>query len=240
MLSVNIQSITRKSEVQNSVILNNIIFELKPKEILAIIGANGVGKTTLLNSLLLLDRNSISVQGSINLFGTQLLGASEAELTSTRKNHVKYIFQDAANCFDPLRKLKYYFNEVSQKDELDSYLNYFLLPTSDDILKKFPSQLSVGSAQRIAIIWGLLAKTPLLLLDEPTSALDAPLINLLSHKLKIWCKENNSSIILVTQNIQFAVHTASSVAILTHCGLNFDFSKQVIPIEQQLMQQNIQ
>jgi len=165
---------------------------------------------------------------------TQLLGASEAELTSTRKNYVKYIFQDAANCFDPLKKLEYYFKEVSQKDELESYLNYFLLPTSDDILKKFPSQLSIGSVQRVAIIWGLLAKTPLLLLDEPTSALDTPLINLLSHKLKTWCQDNNSAIIIVTQNTEFAVHTASSVAILIHGGLNFDLIKQVLPIEQEL------
>ncbi len=235
MLSVNIQSVSRRSEIPNCVVLSNIIFDLKPKEILAVIGANGAGKTTLLNSLLLLDRDNISVKGSINLLETQLLEASEAELINARKNYVKYIFQDASNCFDPLKKFVYYFNDTSQINELESYLNYFLLPGPDEILKKYPTQLSVGSVQRLAIIWGMLKKSPLLMLDEPTSALDPPLINLLSHKLKAWCEHNLSSVIFATQNIEFAVSTASSVAILTNEGLINTRTKEVKQIETLLM-----
>lgn len=235
MLSVNIQSVSRIKEISNSVVLSNVIFDLKPKEILAIIGVNGVGKTTLLNSLLLLDKNNISVKGSINFWGTQLLGATEADLIKVRKNYVKYIFQDASNCFDPLKKLEYYFNDSSQIDALESHLNYFLLPSPDEILKKYPSQLSVGSVQRLAIIWGMLKKSPLLMLDEPTSALDPPLINLLSHKLKTWCELKATSVVFTTQNIEFAVCTAASVVILTKEGLIYTRTKEVKEIEKQLM-----
>lgn len=235
MLSVNIQSVSRIKEISNSVVLSNVIFDLKPKEILAIIGVNGVGKTTLLNSLLLLDKNNISVKGSINFLGTQLLGATEADLIKVRKNYVKYIFQDASNCFDPLKKLEYYFNDSSQIDALESHLNYFLLPSPDEILKKYPSQLSVGSVQRLAIIWGMLKKSPILMLDEPTSALDPPLINLLSHKLKTWCELNATSVVFTTQNIEFAVCTAASVVILTKEGLIYTRTKEVKEIEKQLM-----
>lgn len=235
MLSVNIQSVSRIKEISNSVVLSNVIFDLKPKEILAIIGVNGVGKTTLLNSLLLLDKNNISVKGSINFWGTQLLGATEADLIKVRKNYVKYIFQDASNCFDPLKKLEYYFNDSSQIDALESHLNYFLLPSPDEILKMYPSQLSVGSVQRLAIIWGMLKKSPILMLDEPTSALDPPLINLLSHKLKTWCELNATSVVFTTQNIEFAVCTATSVVILTKEGLIYTRTKEVKEIEKQLM-----
>lgn len=235
MLSVNIQSVSRIKEISNSVVLSNVIFDLKPKEILAIIGVNGVGKTTLLNSLLLLDKNNISVKGSINFLGTQLLGATEADLIKVRKNYVKYIFQDASNCFDPLKKLEYYFNDSSQIDALESHLNYFLLPSPDEILKKYPSQLSIGSVQRLAIIWGMLKKSPILMLDEPTSALDPPLINLLSHKLKTWCELNATSVVFTTQNIEFAVCTATSVVILTKEGLFYTRTKEVKEIEKQLM-----
>lgn len=235
MLSVNIQSVSRIKEISNSVVLSNVIFDLKPKEILAIIGANGVGKTTLLNSLLLLDKNNISVKGSINLLGTQLLGATEAELVKVRKNYVKYIFQDASNCFDPLKKLEYYFNDSSNINALESYMNYFLLLSPDEILKKYPSQLSVGSVQRLAIIWGMLKKSPLLMLDEPTSALDPPLISLLSHKLKTWCELNATSVIFATQNIEFAICTASTVVILTKEGLIYTRTKEVKEIEKQLI-----
>ncbi len=219
VISVNINSIKRNGIDRNVFLLKKIFFELKEKEILAIVGPNGIGKTTLLYSFLnLLDCN-YTIDGSISLMGMDLMSSSEKVLTSLRKNVAKYIFQDAANCFDPLRKLAYYFDSTVDKNELDSYLSYFLLPTSDNILSKYPGELSIGMAQRLALIWGLLSKPQLLLLDEPSSALDAPIINLLSHKLKEWSKENNSSVILVTQNIDFAIHTATYISVLTKDGL---------------------
>lgn len=219
VLSVNINSIKRNGIGHNVFLLKKIFFELKKKEILAIVGPNGIGKTTLLNSFLnLLDCN-YTVDGSISLMGMNLLDSSEKELTKFRKEKTKYIFQDAVNCFDPLRKLAYYFDSSINRNELDFYLSYFLLPSSNNILNKYPGELSIGMAQRLAIIWGLLSKPQLLLLDEPSSALDAPIINLLSYKLKEWSENNNSSVILVTQNIDFAIHTATHISVLTKDGL---------------------
>ena len=219
VLSVGLNSIKRSNTNRNVFHLKKIFFDLREKEILAIVGPNGVGKTTLLNSFLnLLDYN-YTIDGIISLMGINPLSSSEKVLTNLRKNVTKYIFQDAANCFDPLRKLAYYFNSTINESELDSYLSYFLLPTSDNILNKYPGELSIGMAQRLAIIWGLLSKPQLLLLDEPSSALDAPIINLLSYKLKEWNEKNNSSVVLVTQNINFAIHTATYITILTKDGL---------------------
>lgn len=219
VLSVGLNSIKRKDKNRNVFLLKKIFFELKEKEILAIVGPNGIGKTTLLNSFLnLLDYN-YTIDGSITLMGIDLISSSEKVLSNLKKNVTKYIFQDASNCFDSLRKLAYYFNSTIDKNELDSYLSYFLLPTSDNILSKYPGELSIGMAQRLAIIWGLLSKPQLLLLDEPSSALDAPVINLLSHKLKKWSEKNNSSVVLVTQNIDFAIHTATYINVLTKDGL---------------------
>lgn len=228
VLSVNINSIKGNGIDRNVFYLKKIFFELRRKEILAIIGPNGIGKTTLLNSFLNILDSNYAVDGSISLMGMDTMSSSEKVLINLRKNVTKYIFQDAANCFDPLRKLTYYFDSSIDKNELDFYLSYFLLPPCDNLLNKYPGELSVGMAQRLAIIWGLLSKPQLLLLDEPSSALDAPIINLLSHKLKEWSEVNNSSIVLVTQNIDFAIHTATHISLLTKDGL-IHYSKNDIP-----------
>ena len=54
---------------------------------------------------------------------------------------------------------------------------------------------------------------------HPTIVIDAPIINLLSYKLKEWSKKNNSSVVLVTQNIDFAIHTSTYITVLTKDGL---------------------
>lgn len=219
-LNINLRSISFEKNKQNLTILQDLYIDLKSREIVAVIGPNGIGKTTLLNSILLFLGKEYKINGSIQIFGKELVGLPEKELSVIRKEKVKYIFQDAFNCFDPLRMLKYYFQNSLNNRKLLEYSSYFLLNDLDVLLNKYPFELSSGMAQRLAIIWGIISEPSILLLDEPTSALDSTLINLLSYKLKDWVNCNNSSILFTTQNKEFAINTATRIIELSDYHVN--------------------
>jgi ABC-type dipeptide/oligopeptide/nickel transport system ATPase component len=133
--------------------------------------------------------------------------------------------QDSADCFDPLKKIGYYFSsEKIDEKYFAELLDYFLLPKVESINNYFPHELSIGMAQRLAIIWGLLSKPKLLLLDEPNSALDISISNLLSNKLKEVAEEQKMAVLFISQDIDFAVNTASKIGLLTNTGL-IEFEK---------------
>ena len=205
----------------SKVLFSNVNFILENNSIYTLLGNNGVGKTTFLNTLLnLLDKRSYRVKGKINLLGYDLLNSSEEELQSLRKESVRFIFQDSVNCFDPLRKIGYYFNSLPfDNTYLDELLDYFLLPKREIILNYYPYELSGGIAQRIAIIWGIVSKPKLLIIDEPNSALDIPLSVLLSKKLEEISKQNDLSILVVTQDLKFAFNTNGRIGLLRSDGI---------------------
>lgn len=221
IIEANIDFVELNSNGSRKVLFSNVNFILESNSIYTLLGNNGVGKTTFLNALLnILDKKSYSVKGKINLFGYDLLNSSEEELQSLRKESVRFIFQDAVNCFDPLKKIGYYFNSLPfDNDYLDELLDYFLLPKREIILNYYPHELSGGIAQRIALIWGIVSKPKLLIIDEPNSALDIPLSVLLSKKLREISKQNDLSILVVTQDLKFAFNVGGRIGLLRSGGI---------------------
>jgi peptide/nickel transport system ATP-binding protein len=221
IIEANIDLVELKLNGSSKVLFSNVNFILEKSSIYTLLGNNGVGKTTFLNTLLnLLDRKFYTVKGKINLLGYDVLNSSEEELQSLRKESVRFIFQDAVNCFDPIKKVGYYFNSLStENDFLDELLDYFLLPKKEIILNYYPYELSGGIAQRIAIIWGIVSKPKLLIIDEPNSALDIPLSVLLSKKLAEISKQNDLSILVVTQDLKFAFSAGGKIGLLKPHGI---------------------
>lgn len=221
IIEANIDFVELNSNGSSKVLFSNVNFILENNSIYTLLGNNGVGKTTFLNALLnLLDKKSYTVKGKINLLGYDLLNSSEEVLQSLRKESVRFIFQDAVNCFDPLKKIGYYFNSLSsENDYLDELLDYFLMPKREIILNYYPYELSGGIAQRIALIWGIVSKPKLLIIDEPNSALDIPLSVLLSKKLEEISKQNDLSILVVTQDLKFAFNTGGRIGLLRSGGI---------------------
>lgn len=220
-VDIYINNIELNEDDKKRTLFQNIKFRVKPKTVYAIVGQNGIGKTTLLNSLLnLLDKNIYSIKGEIFINGVDTYKCDEIILNNIRSKVVKYIFQDSVTCFDPQKKLKYYFEKFDLiNTDLEELLDYFLLPTKEKILNYYPFELSGGIAQRLAIIWGIISRPGLLLLDEPNSALDIPITNLLSNKLKEIINRNDISILMVTQDINFALNTADKIGLLNNYGI---------------------
>jgi ABC-type dipeptide/oligopeptide/nickel transport system ATPase component len=154
-----------------------------------------------------------------------LFKTDEGKLREIRKNSIRYVFQDAANSLDPLKRIKYYF-DLSEKaiTLIDEHLNYFQLPEYKKISHLHSYELSGGMNQRLLFVLALLANPNLIILDEPTSGVDYAVMNIILLKLKEFVKEKDKSVLIVTQDINFAVKLSDYVAYLSEGTLTKFFT----------------
>jgi ABC-type glutathione transport system ATPase component len=229
MLKVNIENITLSDNTNRYLLLQDISFETSFGKVYTILGRNGAGKSTLIKSLTrLLNESTFKINGTVFFEGKNIFSCSDEALRSMREFSIRYVFQDAANCFDPLKTFKYYFeNSGAEKNKIIELLNYFLLPQFDDIVKLFPYEISGGMAQRLSIVLALLSEPELLILDEPTSGIDYTVLNLLLFKLKHFTKEEKKTVLLVTQDIKFAEKVSDEIAFLSKGTLSSFKEKDV-------------
>jgi putative ABC transport system ATP-binding protein len=148
--------------------LIDVDLEIRRGEFVVLIGASGSGKSTLLNILGGLD---VPTSGEVRFADHVLTGASEAELTRYRREHVGFVFQ----FYNLIPSLTVYENVALVTDiaehpmAIDEALSWVALSERRD---HFPSQLSGGEQQRVAIARAIVKQPEVLLCDEPTGALD--------------------------------------------------------------------
>ena len=154
--------------------LRDVNFEVEEGEYVAIMGESGSGKTTLLNILAALDRPTA---GSVLLDGKDLAGVRESDMAAFRRDHLGFVFQEF-NLLDtfslkdniclPLVLAGKSWREMEQR----------LLPLTqrlgiDQLLAKYPYEVSGGQKQRAAVARAIITEPRILLADEPTGALDS-------------------------------------------------------------------
>jgi ABC-type glutathione transport system ATPase component len=214
MLKADIKELSLK---EGRTLLTGINLELRNHCIHTILGLNGSGKTTLIKSLTgLLNKQHYSITGSVLFEGKDILKLNRDELLILRKNKIKYVFQDAVNCFNQLRTFGYYFEHLSsEREEINYLLDYFILPGYTELCNLHPYEVSGGMAQRISIILALSAHPEIIILDEPTSGIDSAISNLFLLKLKEFASWENHSVLLVTHDINFAQKISDEIAFLS-------------------------
>jgi ABC-type glutathione transport system ATPase component len=217
MLRTEIKSVTITDDEKRRLILSNIRFDIEQGKIYTILGKNGSGKSTLIKSLTdLLPEDLYKVEGKVLFNGVDLLNTSEEIISEIRRKNIRYVFQDAANSFDPLKKIKYYFDLSNVSPlKIEELLLYFLLPTYKKLSALHSYELSGGMAQRLLIVLALLANPDLLILDEPTSGVDYAVMNLILLKMKNFVRDNDKSVLTVTQDINFALKSSHHIAFLS-------------------------
>lgn len=185
----------------NKVVANdNINFEIEEGEFVVILGPSGAGKSTLLNILGGMDEAS---SGSVKVFGREIVGLDEKELTQYRRNDIGFVFQ-FYNLIPNLTVLENVelANQIvkNSKDALDILKMVGL----EKRINNFPSQISGGEQQRVAIARAIAKNPKLLLCDEPTGALDYKTGKNILNILKEYCKKEKKTVIIITHNSSIA------------------------------------
>jgi ABC-type dipeptide/oligopeptide/nickel transport system ATPase component len=164
-------------------VLRGVRFEIQRGEVLGLVGQSGSGKSTLAMSILgLLDKKHSQTEGTIRFQDADLLQLSERELRGLRGRAVALVLQSPLSSLNPALKIRTQLREAwrahasgTKADCLNAIrtsLQSVCLPADDDFLRKYPSQMSVGQAQRVLIAMAVLHRPALLIADEATSALD--------------------------------------------------------------------
>ena len=187
---------TDKSEVE---VLKDISFQLKENEIIAIVGPSGCGKSTILNLISSLETQST---GNIDVIGK-----------------IGYMFQNDSlfewrnilgNCLLPL--------EIEHKRTPENITKVKNLLQKYDLLeyeKSYPSELSGGMRQRVALIRTLVNNPDILLLDEPFASLDYQTRLYVIDDVYRIIKEEKKSAIIVTHDVSEAISIADRIIVLS-------------------------
>ena len=191
--------------------IDDISFDVKEKEFVAIMGASGSGKTTLLNCISTIDKVT---SGHIFIDNKDITKLKGNALNKFRRESLGFIFQD----FNLLDTLTAYENialalsiqNINYK-EIDERVNKVAQELDIvDVLNKDPYQMSGGQKQRVASARAIITNPKLILADEPTGALDSKSSKMLLDKFEILNKQLNATILMVTHDA-FTASYASRV-----------------------------
>ena len=164
-------------------VLRDVDVDICRGEVLGLIGQSGSGKSTLAMAILgLLDRKHTQVEGTVRFDGADLLRLSESDLRALRGRKLALVLQSPLSSLNPALKIRTQLKEAwgahasgSKADReaaIRAALESVSLPAADEFLRKYPSQMSVGQAQRVLIAMAVMHRPALLIADEATSALD--------------------------------------------------------------------
>ena len=181
--------------------VDGISFDVLEGEFVAIMGASGSGKTTLLNTISTIDTVT---SGNIYLDGVDITTLKEEELADFRRENLGFIFQDF-NLLDTLT--------IEENIALSLIINHEDILKVDkkvddiakklgiqDILDKFPYEVSGGQKQRCACARALINEPKLILADEPTGALDSKSSRMLLETMDEMNERLHATILMVTHD----------------------------------------
>lgn len=187
--------------------LQGLDLEIKKGELVAIIGKSGSGKSTLLNMIGGLERPTA---GRLYVDGHDLFAMNEKGLVEYRKKDVGFVWQNSGqNLFPYFTALQnveapMYFDRMSQKERKKKAMKLLEMIGIEHKANSYPSQMSGGEQQRVAIAVALAHDPKILLADEPTGAVDSKTSNMIQDIFRKLNEELGITIIIVTHDLSLA------------------------------------
>ncbi|MEZ0089859.1 ABC transporter ATP-binding protein [Streptacidiphilus sp. EB129] len=205
--------------------VENLSFDLTRGTTLGIVGESGSGKSvTSLSVLGLHDPARTTVEGSIMLDGTELVGASEAVLRGLRGRRMAMVFQDALTALSPYYSVGEQIAETYRRHtgggrsrsraRAVELLGRVGIPSPERRVDDYPHQFSGGMRQRVMIAMALTCDPELLIADEPTTALDVTVQAQILELLAGLQAEFGTSIVLITHDLGVIAGCADDVLVM--------------------------
>lgn len=187
--------------------LQGLELEVKRGEILSVIGKSGSGKSTLMNIIGGLERQTA---GKIVVDGIDLSEMSERQMVQYRKKKIGFVWQKSSrNLYFYLTALENVevamnFTGISGREKRKKAMHLLALTGIDHKKDSYPSQMSGGEQQRVAIAVALANEPDILLADEPTGAVDSKTSSMIQDLFRSLNKETGITIIIVTHDVKLA------------------------------------
>ena len=204
--------------------VNDISFDLKKGETLALVGESGCGKTTTGRCII---RSEEATDGSITYYdesgsSNEINNMNKKQLKSIRQK-IRMVFQDPFSSLNPRMTVEKIINEavkinekIYNKDELRLRVKDVLEKTqlNAKYMTRYPHAFSGGQRQRIALARALVIKPTILIADEPVSALDVSIQAQILNLMKKLQKEENLSYIFIAHNLGVVRYQSDRIAVM--------------------------
>ncbi|BFH73031.1 ABC transporter ATP-binding protein [Sulfurisphaera javensis] len=230
VLEVKNLSVGYKALIGKFRVLDNVTFDVEEGEIIGIVGESGSGKSTLGHSIIkLLPPNAFYERGEILFDGKDIVKLTEKEIENVRGTGIFMIFQNPLNSLNPVKTVEYQlmeavkvkmsrdgkrFDEKEAKEIILNSVKDVRLPDPEEIIKKYPHQLSGGQVQRVVIAMALILRPKILIADEPTSALDVTIQAQIVKLFKQLREEEKIAILFISHDISLVYAIADRLIVM--------------------------
>lgn len=204
--------------------VEDVNFQINEKEIFALVGESGCGKSTIAFSLMkLLAKNGMIVDGNINFNGKDVLELTEKEMFAFRGKEIGMIFQNPLDSLNPVMTVgkqtleSLLLDNITPENAWKRVIEIFedvRIPDSKERMKSYPFELSGGMRQRVMISMMIARKPQLLIADEPTTALDVTIQAQILKVIKRLKDEFNTSVLLITHDFGVVAETADRIGVM--------------------------
>lgn len=209
--------VTEKGSVEA---VQNVSFSIGEGESIGIAGESACGKSTLGLSLMRTIPGGKIISGKISFDGQSILDLSEEEFNKNyRWKKISMVFQGAMNSLDPVYTIYQQFLDVLKQHnytkDYDEVVKSSLqsVGLNEDVLKKYPHELSGGMKQRVVIAMALLLKPKLVIADEPTTALDVLVQSQILNLFK-KLKKQGVSFMLISHDLSTISEVCEKIGIM--------------------------
>ena len=204
--------------------VDQVSFTLQPREVLAIVGESGCGKSVTAMSLLQLLPPAATVTGEARFDGRDLLAMDGRAIRAVRGREISFVFQEPMTSLNPAYTVGRQIAEVlrrhiglrggAERDRTLELLELVGIPAPARRIDEYPHQLSGGMRQRVMIAMALACDPKVLIADEPTTALDVTIQAGILDLMRDLRQRLDTAIVLITHDLGVVADIADRVVVM--------------------------
>nr|WP_113867593.1 ABC transporter ATP-binding protein [Brenneria salicis]NMN92083.1 peptide/nickel transport system ATP-binding protein [Brenneria salicis ATCC 15712 = DSM 30166]RBP61166.1 peptide/nickel transport system ATP-binding protein [Brenneria salicis ATCC 15712 = DSM 30166]RLM30191.1 peptide ABC transporter substrate-binding protein [Brenneria salicis ATCC 15712 = DSM 30166] len=193
--------------------LNQVSLSVNAGEIVGVVGESGSGKSvTAMMAMRLLPPDSFIITGGrLNMLGLDVVKASEQTMRTVRGSRVAMIFQEPMNALNPTHKIGRQMSEILRlhqslnakqaRRKAISLLNDMQIADAEQVMNRYPFELSGGMRQRVLIAMAFSCEPALIIADEPTTALDVTVQRQVLRLLQQKARASGAAVLFITHDM---------------------------------------